>query len=166
MTNALIPWAGEIDYVTESARLRVGSATFKLTGCLLGITLYWQFDNARRAAALLLKGLHRENGMAALGENGGSEGGRVCMHVQWGFLFLRKSRQTSKLMFRGEWGGCVTSPEGDEMMKDWKQKKEKSCKEEDVAVKYKGKRRPSEKIIYSTWLQRGPFCPQRSLSSL
>lgn len=106
MVNALIPWAREIDYVTEDSRPGVDSAAFKPTGCLLGITLYWQFDNARQAATLLLKGLHGERGMAALGENGGSEGGWVCMHVQWGFSPLQKSRQTSEL--RGKWRECVT----------------------------------------------------------
>lgn len=77
----------EIHYARATAWVGAGRVACKLTACLLGITLYWQCDNARRAAALLLKGLHREHGMAALG--GKRELGQkgVCVHDQQRFLF-------------------------------------------------------------------------------
>lgn len=53
------------------------------------------------------------------------------------FLYKKKIctvRQTSTLVLRG--GRCVTSPEGDEMVKDRKQKKKMRCKEKDVTLKY------------------------------
>lgn len=77
----------EIHYARATAWVGAGRVACKLTACLLGITLYWQCDNARRAAALLLKGLHREHSMAALG--GKRELGQkgVCVHDQQRFLF-------------------------------------------------------------------------------
>lgn len=135
-------------------------------GCLLGITLYWQCDNARRAAAVLLKGLHRERGMAALGGNGGSKGGRVCTHLQWSFLFVfplkvGMLRQTSKLV---EEEDVSPSLRGTRWWKTESKRKKKRCKGDNIAVKYKDKLRPSKDYLqYRTkWIPSGL---QRSLGS-
>lgn len=75
--------AGDREWIVQGSSWRA---------VLPGITLYWQCDNAGQAATLLLKGLHGQCGVAALGENGG-KWGRPGVHAcPMRFLFASESQ--------------------------------------------------------------------------